>query len=243
MFFDLEFIISMLSRSKAKLDKMMGFKIGFEIEDEVFSDSECDRLLNALAHPITRSRVGTRNLMANSVITQLASDPRLLRITNNFFGKTLIPFKATLFDKSHESNWLVAWHQDTALPMLEKFDRSGWGTWSEKAGINYVNAPADVLARILALRISLDASTPFNGSLKIFPDTHRGGILSRQEIQQIVHTQVPQACLVKRGGVLAMSPLLLHGSSKTESEEPRRVLHLEYTDALEIADGIKLAIA
>ena len=27
------------------------------------------------------------------------------------------PFRATLFDKSASANWLVVWHQDTALPM------------------------------------------------------------------------------------------------------------------------------
>jgi hypothetical protein len=50
-------------------------------------------------------------------------------------------------------------------------------------------------------------------------------------------------CVVGRGGVVAMSPLLIHASSKAENDQPRRVLHIEYAASLEIDRGIRLAIA
>ena len=40
-----------------------------------------------------------------------------------------------------------------------------------------------------------------------------------------------------------MRPLLVHSSSKARSGESRRVLHLEYADALELKPVLRLAIA
>jgi hypothetical protein len=40
-----------------------------------------------------------------------------------------------------------------------------------------------------------------------------------------------------------MRPLLIHASSKARNNEPRRVLHIEYADSLDLAPGIRLAIA
>ena len=39
-----------------------------------------------------------------------------------------------------------------------------------------------------------------------------------------------------------MSPLIIHSSSKVSVNKPRRVLHLEYADALELGHGLRLAI-
>lgn len=50
-------------------------------------------------------------------------------------------------------------------------------------------------------------------------------------------------CPVSQGGVLAMRPLLIHSSSKCQSDAPRRVLHIEYAESILIADGLKLAVA
>jgi hypothetical protein len=50
-------------------------------------------------------------------------------------------------------------------------------------------------------------------------------------------------CHVGRGGILAMRPLLVHSSPKARSTEPRRVLHIEYADSLDLAPGIRLAVA
>jgi hypothetical protein len=45
--------------------------------------------------------------------------------------------RATLFDKSPTANWLVVWHQDTALPVQERREAPGWGPWSVKDGVIY----------------------------------------------------------------------------------------------------------
>jgi len=40
-----------------------------------------------------------------------------------------------------------------------------------------------------------------------------------------------------------MRPLLVHASSKSLSESPRRVLHIEYAASWVTEDGLELAVA
>jgi len=49
-------------------------------------------------------------------------------------------------------------------------------------------------------------------------------------------------CTVAVGDVVAMRPLVLHASCKSESDEPRRVLHIEYARSRGIGDGLELAL-
>jgi len=181
--------------------------------------------------------------MSIPAIGAVAKDKRLLRIARQALGDGAVPFRATLFDKSARANWLVVWHQDTALPLALRNDSAEWGPWSLKAGILYAHAPAWALSRVLALRISLDASTDDNGPLRVIPGSHLAGVMSDDEILDLARTQETVEALVPRGGVLAMRPLLVHSSSKARGDEPRRVLHIEYADALDLGPGLRLAIA
>lgn len=158
-------------------------------------------------------------------------------------GTRRIRFRATLFEKSGKANWLVAWHQDTALPLTSHFDDPSWGPWSEKAGVLYAHAPTWALSRVVALRIHLDASTEDNGPLRVIPGSHGAGVLSDSQVIEFAKTHASTDCPVPRGGVLAMQPLIIHASSKARAENPRRVLHIEYADTLDLAPGIRLAIA
>jgi hypothetical protein len=40
-----------------------------------------------------------------------------------------------------------------------------------------------------------------------------------------------------------MRPLLVHFSSKSHENSPRRVLHIEYSASIFLADGLELAVA
>lgn len=181
--------------------------------------------------------------MSNSAVAEIASDPRLLALARRELGSGAIPYRATLFDKSGQANWLVVWHQDTALPLEVRFDEIGWGPWSRKAGVHYAHAPTWALSRILALRIHLDASTSSNGPLRVFPRSQAMGVLSDEEIFGYAAAHDPAECLVERGGVLAVRPLVIHSSSKATSGAPRRVLHIEYAESLSLAPGIRLTVA
>jgi hypothetical protein len=217
---------------------------GFEIVPSVLDQSEAADAATVLQDPaLKRSRAGARHLMSVPVVQQLARDSRLVTIAARFVGPEVVPFRATLFDKSPANNWLVVWHQDTALPLRERRDIPGWGPWSIKAGITYAHAPATALSRVVALRLHIDDSDAENGPLRVLPGTHRMGVLSDAEIGQLAREIPPVDCIVPAGGIVAMRPLLVHASSKAETTRQRRVLHIEYADSSRIAEDLELAIA
>jgi hypothetical protein len=69
------------------------------------------------------------------------------------------------------------------------------------------------------------------------------GVLTDEQIFERARGSHAAECTVPRGGVLAMRPLIIHSSSKARSDNPRRVLHIEYADTLDLAPGIRLSIA
>lgn len=217
---------------------------GYWIEENVLSARECDQLLDVLsASAMKRGRAGARHLMSHPAVAALASHFRMLELARRVLGDQAVPYRATLFEKSGRANWLVVWHQDTALPLESAFAAPEWGPWSRKAGINYAHAPTWALSRILALRLHLDASTRDNGPLRVVPGSQAAGVMTDEEVFALAGARNHVECLVGRGGVLAMRPLLIHSSSKARSGGLRRVLHIEYADSLELAAGIRLAVA
>jgi ectoine hydroxylase-related dioxygenase (phytanoyl-CoA dioxygenase family) len=184
-----------------------------------------------------------RHAMRNADVAALARDARLMELAKEALGAAAVPFRATLFDKSPISNWLVVWHQDTALPLRERREVPGWGPWSIKDGVNYAHAPAGALEQVLALRLHLDDSVAENGPLRVLPGTHTLGVLTDEALHELSTQIVAVDCLIPRGGVLAMRPLIVHASSKSHSTAPRRVLHIEYAAAFSFGDVLELAVA
>jgi hypothetical protein len=217
---------------------------GFEVVPSVFDRIEVARLADALdGNAFGHSRAGARHLMQQPIVAGVARDPRMLKIAQRFVGPSAVPFRATLFDKSPASNWLVVWHQDTALPLRERRDVAGWGPWSIKAGMTYAHAPASALARVVALRLHIDDSESDNGPLRVLPGTHAQGVLSEAELARAARDVQAVDCIAPAGGIVAMRPLIVHASSKAETDRRRRVLHVEYTDSLDLGDGLQLATA
>lgn len=217
---------------------------GFAILPDLLGRGDVNALLDALGRAkLPRSRAGARHAMKLPVVAALAQDARLLGIAQKILGGEAIPFRATLFDKSPTANWLVVWHQDTALPLQERRDAPGWGPWSVKDGVIYAHAHETALSQVLALRVHLDDSTSENGPLRVLPGTHTLGVLTDETLHQLSIKVAPVDCLIPQGGVLAMRPLIVHASSKSRVENPRRVLHIEYAASPMIADGLALAIA
>ncbi len=205
---------------------------GFAVFTEVFNGNEMPALAGELEHSnLPRSKAGIRHAMRHDGVARLARGRRLLEIAREVVGRKAFPFRATLFDKSPISNWLVVWHQDTALPLRERHEAPGWGPWSVKDGVNYAHAPAKALEQVVALRVHLDDSAVTNGPLRILPGTHTFGVLTDEEIYRLSKEVASFDCPVPRGGVLAMRPLIVHASSKSQVENPRRVLHIEYADS------------
>jgi|SRR5687767_10884387 ectoine hydroxylase-related dioxygenase (phytanoyl-CoA dioxygenase family) len=216
---------------------------GYSIYDRVFQRHEMDDVVKALAAaPMERTKAGSRHVLSVPTVRALSVDPRLVSIASQFVGPTVVAFRATLFDKSPTSNWLVIWHQDTALPLRSRIDGVEWGPWSTKAGVLYAHAPAWALEQVVALRVSLDDSTTRNGPLRVLPESHCRGVFSDEQIAQLARQTTPVDCVASSGSVVAMRPLIVHASSKSLDAQRRRVLHLEYAAAVSLGQGVALAV-
>ncbi len=177
---------------------------GFEIIPNVLTQQDVDDLLEGVSRAdLPRSRAGVRHAMKVATVAAIAGDSRLLGIAQQVLGRAATPFRATIFDKSSTANWLVVWHQDTALPLCERRETPGWGPWSVKDGVVYAHAPANALSQVLALRLHLDDSTAENGPLRVLPKTHTLGVLSDLELHDLSTRVTAIDCLAPVGGVLA----------------------------------------
>lgn len=216
---------------------------GFAIISGVVPAPTISALIDSVHHPIARrTRAGIRNILRIPAVRELALQEKLFGLARQALGAGATPFRATLFDKSAGSNWLVVWHQDTALPLCERREVSGWGPWSVKEGVICAHAPASALENVLAIRVHLDNSTKDNGPLRVLPGTHKSGVLSDDEIYDLANKTAPFECHVNAGGALLMRPLLVHASSKSKPNASRRVLHIEYATTLFISNGLELAV-
>lgn len=219
-------------------------EMGFTVLPDVLVRELCDDVIEHLGSTnLDRTRAGVRHAMRLPGVERIALRPEVVGLAREVLGANAFPFRATIFDKSPHANWLVVWHQDTALPLREKQETPGWGPWSVKDGVVYCHAPANVLAQVLALRIHLDDSSSDNGPLRVLPGTHQLGVLNDDQIQELATRIGDVDCLVGCGGVVAMRPLIVHASSKSKSETPRRVLHIEFAASESIAAPLHLAIA
>ncbi|SRR5713101_4910084 len=96
--------------------------------------------------------------------------------------------------------------------------------------------------QVVALRVHLDDSAVTNGPLRVLPGTHTLGVLTDEEIYRLSKEVASFDCPVPRGGVLAMRPLIVHASSKSQVENPRRVLHIKYAASTTVDEGLELAV-
>ena len=222
---------------------MHNLDTGYSITGPVFERHEMERMCQRLGSAdVHRTKAGIRHILRVPAVRALAAHPTLVALAATFIGEQPFPFRATLFDKSAASNWLVAWHQDTALPVDRRVDDSSWGPWSVKGGVLHAIAPASALATVVALRVHLDDSTSDNGPLRLLPGTHTSGVLTHDEIQQIAGVVTPVECVACVGTVVGMRPLVVHASSKAKADQPRRVLHIEYARSVQLGAGVKLAV-
>lgn len=142
--------------------------------------------------------------------------------------------RALYFDKPPERTWALPWHKDLTIAVAEHQPHSAAFTHpTRKAGVAHVEAPVELLERMLTLRIHLDEVTQENGPLRVAPGSHRTG-------KQMPIDGHEETCIIAGAGdVLAMRPLLAHasGASHPDTKRHRRILHLEFAADPELLDG------
>ena len=142
------------------------------------------------------------------------------------------------FDKTVESNWRVPWHQDLTIAVARRIETEGFGPWSIKDGVVHVQPPLEILRKMAAVRLHLDACDENNGALRVIPGSHLGGELDAEGIGAETGSGQTVTCELSKGGALVMRPLLLHASASAKSPSHRRVLHIEYVGD-ELPNGLE----
>ena len=210
---------------------------GFQIAQPIVEVSVIDGLIAGLVELEANQSAagkrpksyGARNLLRKCpAVAALAHGQLFREPIARVLGEAAFPVRALFFDKLAGANWQVGWHQDLSIAVAKREDVPGFTGWSVKQGVTHVQAPAKVLENMLTLRVHLDDCGEDNGPLRVMRGSHRHGRLTDEQIEQWQRTGEPVTCLVPKGGVLLMRPLLLHASAPAKNPRHRRVIHLEY---------------
>ena len=201
---------------------------GFAILPALLTPDEIARIDGVLS---ARDGVGDRELLREPWCAALAgrvqADARLAAM----LPRSHVAVQCTSFEKSAERNWLVALHQDVAIPVAARVDHPACTGWSNKQGTWFVQPPVDVLAQLVAVRLHIDDCGPDDGTLNVVAGSHRQGRLGDEAALALRDARGVTSCPVPRGGAMAMRPLLLHASSKATGTSRRRVLHVLFGPA------------
>ena len=198
---------------------------GYAVVPTLLSEAELSCVEEAMG---TRPEVGSRDLLAEPWCAELAvrllADARVA----GALPRTHVAVQCTSFEKSLERNWLVALHQDVAIPVAARVDDPALTGWSNESGTWFVQPPVEVLEQLVALRLHIDDCGVDDGALKVVAGSHRHGRLGDAQALAARDTHGAITCAVPRGGAMLMRPLLLHASSKATGASRRRVLHFVF---------------
>jgi hypothetical protein len=210
---------------------------GFAVVTDVIDAETIDALVEAIdrAGPLDAvlrregDVYGMRDLLrAVPEVRRLAGSSALLDLVETVLGPGAFSVRGLLFDKTTSANWSVPWHQDLTIAVRGRVAAPGFGPWTVKAGIPHVRPPVQVLEGMITLRVHLDDCEAGQGPLRVLPGSHLEGKLGVEATRDWLEREPAVSCLVPKGGVVMMRPLLLHASSAATEPRRRRVIHLEY---------------
>lgn len=195
---------------------------GFALIPALLTGDDLRTVDDALA---VRADIGARDLLAEPWCIDLAWRLQGHSHLAGALPRTHVPVQCTAFEKSVARNWLVAVHQDVAVPVAARIEHLALGGWSNKGGTWFVQPPDAVLSQLVAVRLHVDDCCIDDGPLHVVPGSHRHGRLGDVDAIAMRDARGTVACPVPRGGAMLMRPLLLHASSKATGASRRRVLH------------------
>ncbi|WP_126173760.1 phytanoyl-CoA dioxygenase family protein [Altericroceibacterium xinjiangense] len=184
-------------------------------------------LLTAVEHvPIDEAGVRLHGIEALRPL--LASEGCLGAVAATVLGAGAKPVRAILFNKSSETNWSLAWHQDRTICVKEKREVPGFGPWTVKSGMIHVAPPFDLLTRMVTLRAHLDDVPVSNAPLLIAPGSHTLGRIAVDEIEEAVKQCGTATCIADAGDVWLYATSILHASEAASIATSRRVLQVDF---------------
>jgi hypothetical protein len=198
---------------------------GYAVVTDVLTPSRVEELRTRLS--VDSGRGGNRQV-TDPEIHRLAWEGEAMDLARSATGPSARPVRILFFDKQPGANWSVPYHQDLTIVVRERADVNGFGPWSVKADLPHVQAPREILERMVAVRLHLDPCGAENGPLRVLPGTHRHGRLRHEDIDRLATEREEATVTAPVGAAILMRPLLLHASSPAASPHHRRVLHIEY---------------
>ena len=216
---------------------------GFAVVENVLGSDSVEGLREAVGRCGARAPAGNlhgiRDLFrAVPATATLARSAAMRDLVEAVLGPKCFAVRAIYFDKPAGANWKVPWHQDLTIAVRERRDVVCFRCWSLKRGVVHVQPPAELLGRMIAIRIHLDDCDEYNGPLRVIPGSHRHGRLGATEIDRLTKQGHEAVVTARSGGAALMRPLLLHASSPAVSPRHRRVLHFEFA-AEELQGGLE----
>ncbi len=185
--------------------------------------------LNTLRESLFKDdSAGQRCLLDHPIVRQTAIALKRELTSTGHLTSNAVAIQAIAFNKTPDTNWKVAWHQDLMFPFEKEVASEDFNLPTLKQGVHYARPPHSVLRQLLAVRLHLDDCDATNGPLRISPGTHLAGILQTSSISEQIAGHGETTCLAKAGEVLLMRPLTLHASSQATEPKNRRILHLVY---------------
>lgn len=176
----------------------------------------------------TTGDAGTRCLLDNPLVSSVAINLRSELSSIGLIKSGAVAVQAIAFNKTPETNWKVAWHQDLMFPFAARVNSADYGTPCIKEGIDYARPPVEVLSAMTAVRLHLDDCDKTNGPLRVSPGSHRHGIIKCDDIPELLVRHGEFTCVANEGEVVIMKVLCLHASSQALEPKNRRVLHIVY---------------
>ncbi|MBI3716699.1 MAG: hypothetical protein HY255_11970 [Betaproteobacteria bacterium] len=130
---------------------------GFSIVSDVVAAVEIEEIAASFG-TVSTIGAGTRRLLdfawCRDLVDTIGRHPGISALLP-------IAYKAiqcTYFCKSADKNWLVAMHQDLAIPAKDRVSHSQLGNWSVKENQWFAQAPVALLDSLLTVRLHLDDS-------------------------------------------------------------------------------------
>lgn len=173
-------------------------------------------------------RAGVRMGCLDGLQPLLASNGSIGAIVATMLAASSRPVRAVVFDKSAAANWSLAWHQDRTICVKQRIDVDGFGPWTVKRGMHHVAPPAELLARMVTVRVHLDPVPADNAPLLVAPGSHRLGRIPLDQIEETVRRCGTSTCIAEAGDLWLYATLIVHASNAAAKPAHRRVLQIDY---------------
>ncbi|TKB99383.1 phytanoyl-CoA dioxygenase family protein [Pedobacter cryotolerans] len=220
---------------------------GFTTVNNIYTDEEIEQILWAINHANQTKETFRKSADLFAIRQFLKEIPEMRNLVFNeklnnimvqILGDKYFVVKSIYFDKPETSNWYVAYHQDLTISVDKKIELENFGPWTAKQNQFAVQPPIHILENNFTIRIHLDDTDENNGALRVIPQSHLKKVYRPETIDWT--TEIETTCVVNKGGIMIMKPLILHSSSRTTNNKKRRVIHIEFSNQ-ELPTALKWA--